>query len=113
MNQTYEVIHRTRRVRVAGRLLFGLGDSTCEGTIGPPFLEAARVLREAGAAAGAAGCVDGADLVVAAFARFLGTLSSSFSLSPSSEGRFFPRVVFDTALGAAFAGAAFVLRAAG
>jgi hypothetical protein len=101
---------RTRRVRVAGRLLLvGLGDRTWAAAAGAPFLEAARVLRAAGA-----GALVGATGFVVAFARFFGTLSSSFSLSPSSDGRFFPRVVvFGAAFVAAFAGAALVFRAAG
>lgn len=100
-----QVLQRTRRVRVAGRLFVGFGERTwlADGAI---FLDAARVLREAGAAA-----------LVAAFTRFFGTLSSSFSLSPSSEGRFLPRTVAFgagfAATGAGFAGAALVLRAAG
>lgn len=93
---------RCRRIRVVGgRLLFGFGDRTCG--CGATFLDAARVLRVAGAAAAFG----------AALTRFLGTSSSSFSLSPSSDGLFFPRVVFDAGLGAGFAGAALVLRAAG
>ena len=104
-------LQRARRVRVAGRVLLGFGESTWLAGAGPPFLEAARVLRAAGAGADA-----GADVTdfVAAFTRFFGTLSSSFSLSPSSDVRFFPRVVvFGAVLGAAFAGAVLVLRAAG
>jgi hypothetical protein len=81
-----------------GRLLSGFGDSTCDGTA---LREAARVLRVAAGLAGAT-----------VFARFLGTLSSSFSLSPSSEGRFFPRVVFGAGFEAGF-GASFFAAGAG
>jgi hypothetical protein len=99
------VHHRTRRVRVAGRLLVGLGERTCAAD-GATFLEAARVLRAAGTGAAAG--------LVVVLTRFFGTLSSSFSLSPSSDGRFLPRVVvFGAGFGAAFAGTALVFRAAG
>lgn len=75
--------------------------------VGAIFFEAARVPR-----------VAGADALVAVLAvgltRFFGTLSSSFSLSPSSDGRFLPLMVgFGAGFGAAFAGGALVLRAAG
>ena len=103
--------HRTRRVRVAGRLLLGLGDRTWAVAEGTPFLEAARVLRAAAVGADDGGCAAG---FAVAFARFFGTLSSSFSLSPSSDGRFFPRgAALGAVLAAAFVGAALVLRAAG
>jgi len=71
------------------------------------FLEAARVLR-----AGAGPEVGGAALT-GTLTRFFGTLSSSFSLSPSSEGRFFPRKAFAAGFGAGFMGAALVFRVAG
>lgn len=89
---------RWRRVRGAERLLLGLGDKTW----GAAFLDAALVLLVV--AAGLPGAVVG-------FARFLGTFSSSFSLSPSSDGRFLPRAILGTGLGAGLAGTARVLRA--
>jgi hypothetical protein len=100
------VHHRTRRVRVAGRLLVGFGERTCAAE-GATFLEAARVLRAAGTGAGTPG-------LVVALTRFFGTLSSSFSLSPSSDGRVLPRVTaFGAVFGAAFGGTALAFRAAG
>ena len=83
-------------------------------TAGTALRLAARVLRVLAGLAGA-------DAAAAVFVRFLLT-SSTFSFSPSSDGRFLPRAVLVApllpalvvvVLGACLAGAALALRAAG